>query len=841
MKQAIAIVFCALLFAFSFTGCAGPTTQIKDKDVAVEVAGGVKAAETAEKPVEKASVSEKKDGSVDGGVKAAETAEKSVEKASVNEKKDGSAEGGVKAAGTVEKPAEKTYVDKKGKFEISSTPFGYVKRDKKPAEKELSAPVPGQQVPVVPLTPEVKAPATPPALKVEPAAAAPPAAPPALKGEPAAAAPPAAPPALKVEPTIPAPGPSEKLAGEKAPEKTGQISFAFDDADIYAVIRTMADLLKINLIIDPTVSGKVTIHTAGLLKAEDIFPIFYQILEVNGLTAVKEGNLYRIIKPKDALRMPIAIRLGREAKDIPPEERIVIQIIPLKFISATEITKVLTPFISADGTIIAEGGSNTLLVVDKGINIFKVLKLVEVFDVSVFEKINYRFYTLENINAEDAVKLLTAVSLSAGGSKDDVKFIPINRLNALLIVSSSPDVFGRVDAFIRQLDVPSESAQTQIYIYSVKNGMAVELGEILKSIFGKGGDIKKSSGSASVPTNPFLVGYTERKAATTPAAGTPAAPAAPAATAAPAASATPAATETGPSSTLRGDIRITADPIRNALIIEAIPRDYKIIEKILGRLDVLPRQVLIEVVIAEISLAKDKALGMQWTFKKEDWTDTTSLTALIGGTGLQYVVGLSAQWQVALNALANDGKLNVLSSPSVLASDNKPANINVTTEVPIPSTSYMIQTTTTPVTETTVAYRNTGVILDVTPHINEHGLVTMDISQEVSDIGVPMLVAGQEYFTFDKRLIKTTLTVKHNQAIVIGGLIKNLKSEATSGVPWLINIPFIRWLVGTEKTKASKSELIVMITPHVISSLEDVDSISAEFKKKIANAINILK
>jgi len=851
MKQAIAIVFCALLFAFSFTGCAGPTTQIKDKGVAVEVAGGVKASETAEKPVEKAADHEKKDGSLEGGVKAAETAEKPAEKASDHEKKDGSAEGGVKAAGTVEKPAEKTYVDKKGKFEISSTPFGYVKRDKKPAEKELSAPVPGQQVPVVPLTPEVKAPAAPPAappaLKVEPAAAAPPAAPPAIRVEPAAAAPPGTPPALKVEPAVPAPGPSEKLAGEKAPEKTGQISFAFDDADIYAVIRTMADLLKINVIIDPTVSGKVTIHTAGLLKAEDIFPIFYQILEVNGLTAVKEGNIYRIIKPKDALRMPIAMRLGREAKDIPPEERIVIQIIPLKFISATEITKVLTPFISADGTIISEGGSNTLLVVDKGINIFKVLKLVEVFDVSVFEKINYRFYTLENINAEEAVKLLTAVSLSAGGSKDDVKFIPINRLNALLIVSSSPDVFGRVDAFIRQLDVPSESAQTQIYIYSVKNGMAVELGDILKSIFGKGGDIKKSSGSVSVPTNPFLVGYTERKAATTttPAAGTPAAgtPAAPAATAAPAASATPAATETGPSSTLRGDIRITADPIRNALVIEAIPRDYKIIEKILGRLDVLPRQVLIEVVIAEISLAKDKSLGMEWTFKKEDWTDTTSLTALIGGTGLQYVVGLSAQWRVALNALANDGKLNVLSSPSVLASDNKPANINVTTEVPIPTTTYAMamQTTTIPLLETQVAYRNTGVILDVTPHINEHGLVTMDISQEVSDIGVPMLVAGQDYYTFDKRLIKTTLTVKHNQAIVMGGLIKNLKSEATAGVPWLINIPFIRWLVGTEKTKATKSELIVMITPRVITSLEDVDAVSEEFKKKIANAINLLK
>ncbi len=184
--------------------------------------------------------------------------------------------------------------------------------------------------------------------------------------------------------------------------------------------------------------------------------------------------------------MPITSRIVREAKDIPPEERIVIQIIPLKFISAQEVTKVITPFISADGTIIAEGGSNTLLVVDKGINILKVLKLVEAFDVSVFERMSYRFYPLRHINTDEAVKLLKEVlSQATGGSKEDVKFIPITRLNTLLIVSPSPDVFGRLDAFIRQLDIPSESAQPQIYIYSVKNGMATELGETVQAIFAK--------------------------------------------------------------------------------------------------------------------------------------------------------------------------------------------------------------------------------------------------------------------------------------------------------------------------------------------------------------------
>ena len=536
----------------------------------------------------------------------------------------------------------------------------------------------------------------------------------------------------------------------------------------------------------------MTIHTAGRLKEEDVFPIFYQTLEVNGLTAVKEGNVYRILKLKDALRMPIASRLVREAKDIPPEERIVIQIIPLKFISAQEVTKVITPFISADGTIISEGGSNTLLVVDKGINIFKVLKLVEVFDVSVFEKMSYRFYTLRKHQRRGGGKIAQGGIIAIRrGSKDDVKFIPINRLNALLIVSPSPDVFDRVDAFIRQLDIPSEAAQPQIHIYSVKNGMATELGDTLQVNFRqRRRKSKRVPRKESVPTNPFAKGYTERKTTHGGNTGTQQ-------------RRHQRHTGAGTGHTGRQQRQRKRVPrlpcgetsglrriqIRNALIIEAIPGDYQIVEKILGRLDVLPRQVLIEVVIAEISLGKGTELGVEWTFKKDNWTDTGPLSASIGASGLQYALGLSQKWQVALHALARDSKLNILSSPSVLASDNKQAKIDVTTEVPIPSTSYTYQTTGTNVLETKVEYRNTGVILDVTPHINEHGLVTMEVSQEVSNVGELIKVADKDYYSFNKRKVTTSLTVKHNQSIVIGGLISNTKSDAATGVPWLVKIP----------------------------------------------------
>ncbi len=789
MKKIITIVFCTLFLAAPLLGgCAAQKAQIKDNGAGMETG-----------PVEQKSAA-------------------GIEAAAPPASREKEPRSGPQPAAAAETPAEKSYVDPKGKIEITPTPFGYVKRERKQTEKEPDRRIAGQQEPVVPLTPVVTPPAPPPL----------PAAAPAADAAPAPVSAPPPPPAAV--PAVPSPSSYETGAEKTLPEKTGQISFDFDDADIYSVIRVMADFLKINYLIDPSVSGKVTVHTSSPLKAADVFPIFYQTLEVNGLTAVKEGNLYRIMKMKDATRMPIASRLSRTAKELPPEERIVLQIIPLKYISAQEAAKVVTPFISADGTIISEGGTNTLLVVDKGINILKTLKLLEAMDVSLFEKTHYKFYNLKNANVEDLSKTIAdTLPLPAGALKDSVKFIPIKWLNALLVVSSSPDLFARIDPLIGQMDVPSEDAQPQIYVYSVKNGMAAELGNTLKSIFGKGGEIVKES-KKSVPTNPFARGTAAASASSSKSTA-----AAPAAATAPAAAAS--TSDTGPSSTLRGDIKITTDEIRNALIIEAIHADYQLVEKILARLDVLPRQVLIEVMIAEITLDKGTDLGIEWTFKKDNWTESGSQSANIGAAGLQYALGLSQKWQVALNAAAHDSKLNILSSPSVLASDNKEAKIDVTKEVPIPSTNYNYISGGDNLLETKVEYRNTGVILTVTPHINEYGLVTMEISQEVSNLGAQIKVAGKDYFQFDTRKVSTSLTVKHNQSIVIGGLIKEEESDSASGLPWLVKIPLLRWFFGSEEKYTKKSELIVMITPHVITSLDDVDAVSEEFRRKIGNVL----
>ena len=635
-----------------------------------------------------------------------------------------------------------------------------------------------------------------------------------------------------IDKTITAPSSKLQKLGdqpsEKEPSEKGEIVLNFDNANLYEVIRTLAELLNINYIVDPNVRGKVTIHTAGSLRISDLFPVFFQILEANGLTALKEGSLYNITGLKDAPRLPILSRQGRKGEELPPGQRVIMQIVPLKYISAAEITKLLTPFVSSQGTIISHDPSNTLLIVDKGINILKVLRLVDVFDIDLFEKVTHEFYTLNYMDVEEMVKLLNDILSSYNqAERAEMKIIAIDRLNMILAVSQNLKLFKKIEEFIKTLDIPNEMSKPKIYVYSVKNGKADELTDLLNQIFSKdSGSDKRSGGDTSktdektkpkASSNPFAmkpVKSKDNKKGATYEAG-----------------------EGTGSGTLREEIKVTADTIRNALIIEAVPSDYRIIENILNRLDVLPRQVLIEVIIAEISLDESTELGVEWSYLKGSGDLSTSLlSASMGSSGLQYLIGQTERWTHALSTLASENKVNILSSPSVLASDNIEAKINISTEVPVVSSTYAL--TESSLVSTNIQYRSTGVILTVTPHINENGLVSMEITQEVSDQSENVQAGGESYPSFFERSVNTTLTVKHNQTLVMGGLIKENKSGGRTGVPILNRIPILGFLFGKKSASITKSELIILITPRVITSLDDVDAVTEEFKKKVQQTVN---
>ncbi len=616
--------------------------------------------------------------------------------------------------------------------------------------------------------------------------------------------------------------------------RAGSIILNFDDADILEVVRTMAELLNFNYLVGPGVQGKVTIHTAGELDKEDLFPIFSRILGLNGLAAVKHDGLYTIAKLKDIPRMSIAAKYGTDLQGIPPGEMPLIQVIPLKYISAEEMAKLVTPFISPDGTIVTHKESNTLIVADKGFNILKALRLAKVFDINVFREVKHRFFPLRNMDVEEAVNVLKEIFSSyATAGRAEAKFISIEHLNMVLVISSDPQVLDQAGEFITRLDADRGDVEPRIYVYFVKNGEAEQLSDLLNKIFTSTSSDNKgrtknaaakrqdAKSARSISGNPLA-----RKAKAEKVPGR-------------------VPSKVGPggtgSGTLRGEVSITPDEVRNAIIIEAVPSDYHIIEGILNRIDVLPRQVLIECTIAEIRLDNSRDLGIDWSYSKGTHPGSGLLSANVNSDGFNYTVGIYNRVKAQLSAFAKAGKVNIISSPHVLASDNKEAKIDISDEIPVASSSYEYTSGESPVVSTNIEYRDTGVILSVTPHINEFGLVTMDIEQEVSEYSGDIEVAGKKYPSFFKRRINTSLTVKHGQTIVLGGLIKDKNSLKSQGTPWLVNIPIIRYLFGKESDEDNRSELIVLLSPRVIISLDDVEAVTKEFKSKVRNVVKILK
>ena len=632
--------------------------------------------------------------------------------------------------------------------------------------------------------------------------------------------------------------------------KPGDIVINFNDASLSEVINTFAEILKIDYILEAGLKGSVTVHTAGGLHEEDIFPVFFQILEANGLTAVKEGGLYRIIQLGKSSGLPLNVHMRSDLSDLSPGERIVIQIISLDHIDVNEMIKIIKPFVSAGGMIVSQDDSNTMLLVDKGIVVLKALNLVEVFDVDTFQQKNHQFYLIKHMDAEDAVKLLADLLKAYGKSETKTTLIPIKRLNTIIGVSSDANVLEWIAGILARLDVPGYDSTPKIYVYKVQNGGCAELGSILESVFSQTGVEKKKEIATGISKktedkNNIELVFAGGLGTTAPKGlGAIKATGLPGVTGGNSKSKETTApknrvsssSETG-TDTLKGEIKISLDEVRNALIIQAYPSDYRVVKTILEQLDIMPRQVLIEVTIADITLNDKSDLGVDWTKLVSAGADgavgkgTTSGT--IGETGINFTIGLSDTWKTVLSMLASEGRVDVLSTPVLLASDNKKATIDVADDIPVVTTEYKSVTLGDDVVETSVAYRKTGLILAVTPHINDKGFVTMELSQEVSNVGDGVIAGGQEYPSFRTRNIDTVFTVNHEQTIMIGGLMSQTENKGSDGVPYLSAIPGIGWMFGKQSNSFTKTELTIFITPHVIYSMGDVDQITNEFKYRL--------
>ena len=693
-----------------------------------------------------------------------------------------------------------------------------------PAPVFPAAPPPSPPAPTPPFPP---VPSPMPAVQV-PGGAAP------LFGSPPVSAPPPAVSPFRRQPAAPVPSPAPAPYSSAA---AGPGFFVkFNNADIYEVIHTLGRTAGINYLIDPRVRGVVNVHTQGVVRKEGALDLLFAILRVNGATAVKEGDTYHIIPMTEAKTEPLLPTFPGDNAAKSSSNQVIMRAFPLQYIAVAEMAKVIKPFLSVGGEAVEVARANILLVIDTSANLDKTARLVELFDSEVFRAAGMKLFQLKYLDPEEMAKNLDnifgALDFSSRGAKPaGINLVPIPRLNSLLVVSASPKTMEDVEKWVAELDREGSGTSRTIHRYRVRYGKVKDVAAVLEKLYPKR--------TASIGTDR----PTEFKPAVAQPPGSSMNPAAPRTPAQQPASTTSSGTASHPSSAKDGKegkegegFDLIPDEPTNSLIIRASLSEYADILENLKVIDVYPQQVLLEVLVGEVTLDDSLKLGIDWTFNNTfgpggGYQGTGTLDQGNPVNNFNYLVTKTGRLTAAFRSLATNGKASVLSSPSIIATNGKKARINVADQVPVVN-STLQSNTNPPVTTTTVDYRDVGVILSFTPYINDSGLVTLEIEQEVSEVSSTSTSANTNP-TFFKRSISTNLVASQDQSIVLGGLVKERKSLNRTGLPWIYKIPLIGWIFGSRDDTVNRTELLIFITPRVIRNVEEGIQLSRDFEERV--------
>ena len=652
------------------------------------------------------------------------------------------------------------------------------------------------------------------------------------------------------------------------------ISLNFEQADLREVITTILKTLGHAYIIDPSISGSVTINMPEdkPLKRSQLLPTLEKLLAMNGAALLKEGALYRIVP----LASAVAGNSNIYTKDKPDSANLGhgTRIYPLKFISASEMVTILTPFIPQGSLIQADSARNMITVSGSPADLDALQATIDTFDVNWLKGMSVGIFSLDTMDAETAATQLTALLGVSGEGQTPMagllRFVPLTKINTLMVISPQKEYLREVETWIKKID---NSSGERLYVYNVENGDAGYLAEVLGQIFASGGG--SGGGSAVAPglgssnlTSGLARGGSKKNSNQTGSGSS--------------GSSSQGSSLTGGSFNTTDDnvspssqalsgggndlgmfggrnVRVVADASNNAILIWASPRDYDKVIAAIRRVDKTPRQVLIEATFAEVSLAGNLKYGLQWFFKnsiegnqgagalgpvttiKPDGNLVNLAGALASNTANQFVYGVAnsaGNISALLSALAGDSVLNILSSPQVLARDNQEATIKVGGQVPIATNSITTignNSTSNGLTQS-YTFKDTGVILHVKPKVNSSGLVSLDIEQEITDIdeavGISTTTNNPSFLT---RSLQTKVSVQDGQTIVLGGLISERSSTGKSGLPGLYKIPVLGSLFGSTTKNVDRKELMILITPRVIKNAGEAKEASEELRTRMSN------
>lgn len=649
----------------------------------------------------------------------------------------------------------------------------------------------------------------------------------------------------------------------------GAVSMRFERAPITEVLHAvLGDLLKIDYSIAAPLTGEITLHTQNPVPRDQLLSIIESLLLGNGIVMVPDTNGRYRIGPIEILKgaTPIPRRID---SNVPGYSSV---IIPLQNIGAGEMADILRPVAPSEAFLRVDLLRNLLVLAGTRAQIDGWLEIVSVFDVDLMKGMSIGLFPLEHASVKEVESTLRSLFASgdaaakpaapaggptaAGSGKSDdqstvtavrlagpfgglVRVLAIERLNALLVITPRSQYLDQARLWIEKIDRPMDAdGEPQLYVYAVQNGSAQHLANLLNGLYAPQTTVTGQGATGIAPglgTVTQGIGNTSSSGLS----GTGSVGLGNLAASSLRGNQPAGVQQSVTQVSLGKDVRVVADNQNNALLIYAPKRDYKRIESALRQLDVAPNQVLIEASIVEVTLTDETKYGLQWYFEgglgHGGWKGTGILSNATDGSistaqqGFTYsVTNPLGAVRAVLNAMADKQLVNVISSPSLMVLDNQTASIQVGAQQPIRSSTTITEGG---VTSSSIQYKDTGVLLTVTPSINSGSLVSMQISQAVSDVGGVDVATGQR--VFQQRQIVSKVAVRSGEMVVLGGLIRDNKGNGKQGIPLLQDIPVLGALFSTTTIAKDRTELLVMITPRIIRNEQDVREVGSEFRAKM--------
>lgn len=606
---------------------------------------------------------------------------------------------------------------------------------------------------------------------------------------------------------------SAVFSGFAADESEGNlISINFEDVDLRVVTNFVSKVTGQNFLLDDRVKGNVTIISPTKIPVEEVYAVFLSVLEVKGFTTIPSGRVIKIVPAAVAKQSPLPTGIGKDISQISQDDKMVTQLVPMQYADSQQILSILAPLISQQGHLTSYPPTNTLILTDISSNIRRLLTIINNFDIEG-ARLETAIISLKYASATEIAEKVSGAIDSAGRTTTvtpartarpgaatptfpvsvggQITIIPDERINSIILVANKEDTL-RVKSLIEQLDIPSPLGRETIHIYKLKYADAEELAKVLSAMpLGKDANEKGVVAAGGVAST----------------------------------------------------VNISADVATRSLIITAEPENYNNIKEVIDQLDTARPQVLVEALIADVSMDVITDLGVEW-----GTVDAPVEGEYTGFGGTKYSVEQTTLYQRGLTfsglivgamrgttgGIPNVGMIiqaynkrtgfNILSTPQILTLDNKEAKILVGENVPYLTSSRITEQDTV---VSSYEYKDVGIELTITPHIGQENNLKLDIHQKVTALA-PGATTGTTTPVTTVREAKTSVSVDDGSTIVIGGLIRNDSTKVVHKVPLLGDIPLLGLLFRRTEDTSERRNLLIFITPYIIREKERIEKLTRE-------------